>query len=343
MLQRRCLSTTARLLKTQENASTAAAAVNYNYPTKFTDFGAYTRRNEADKVPITEQLATKNPSITSLHSRLNLGKNFSHSTLARALICQSAQTKFVDNLGMSQFGKRLIWFYIQEYFTIKYPRLPPSVLRHLVDVYGSPLALSKVGKGLGVEEDGRPPYARYLADEKDEELIGKLLYSNKEVERESGVVEVVDQGNRTDNNLAMSEFVRALVAGTYAHNGGLDAASKFIRNYIIKPHKVDIASLLSFEQPTRELSTLCVREGLEQPVSRLMMETGRFSKTPVFVVGVFSGDIKLGEGQGSSLKEARTRAAVHALKSWYLYSPIDGKLPSEGGSDQYVSEGVVVM
>jgi hypothetical protein len=49
----------------------------------------------------------------------------------------------------------------------------------------------------------------------------------------------------------------------------------------------------------------------------------------VFVVGVYSGNDKLGEGAGSSLDEARTRAAVAALKGWYLYSPVDFRVPSE--------------
>jgi hypothetical protein len=64
-------------------------------------------------------------------------------------------------------------------------------------------------------------------------------------------------------------------------------------------------------------------------VARILIETGRKSRHPVFVVGVYSGNDKLGEGAGSSLDEARTRAAVAALKGWYLYSPVDFRVPSE--------------
>jgi large subunit ribosomal protein L44 len=39
----------------------------------------------------------------------------------------------------------------------------------------------------------------------------------------------------------------------------------------------------------------------------------------VFVVGVYSGREKLGEGQGASLKEAKVRANTNALRAWYLY------------------------
>jgi len=44
---------------------------------------------------------------------------------------------------------------------------------------------------------------------------------------------------------------------------------------------------------------------------------------------VYSGQDKLGEGAGASLNEARFKAAVAALKGWYLYSPAGGvMLPS---------------
>ena len=53
------------------------------------------------------------------------------------------------------------------------------------------------------------------------------------------------------------------------------------------------------------------------------------------MVGVFAGKDKLGEGAGASLDEARIRAAVAALKGWYLYSPLQVNVPSqaEGGRE----------
>ena len=66
---------------------------------------------------------------------------------------------------------------------------------------------------------------------------------------------------------------------------------------------------------------LCAREGFEPPLARLESETGRKSRTPVYVVGIYSGKEKLGEGAGSSLDMARKIASMASLKSWYLYSP----------------------
>jgi len=56
----------------------------------------------------------------------------------------------------------------------------------------------------------------------------------------------------------------------------------------------------------------------ERPISRLLKETGRFSNSPVFVVGIYSGADELGQGFGSSLKMAEFRAAEDALHRVYL-------------------------
>jgi hypothetical protein len=68
-------------------------------------------------------------------------------------------------------------------------------------------------------------------------------------------------------------------------------------------------------------------------VARLLSETGRYSIAPVFVVGVYSGVDKLGEGAGSSLDEARIRAAANALRGWYLYRPAEVTKPSDVEGD----------
>lgn len=130
---------------------------------------------------------------------------------------------------------------------------------------------------------------------------------------------------------ASTRFVRALVGAVYLH-AGKKAAYHFFKAHVLSRH-LDVSRLFEFRQPTRDLSKLCAREGFESPVARMLSETGRKSRTPVFVVGVFAGKDKLGEGAGGSLDEARIRAAVAALKGWYLYSPLDVKPPSqaEGG------------
>ena len=126
---------------------------------------------------------------------------------------------------------------------------------------------------------------------------------------------------------ASTNFVRALIGAIHLH-AGKKAAYNFFKAHILSRH-LDVSSLFEFRQPTRDLSRLCAREGFESPVARILSETGRKSRTPVFVVGVFAGQDKLGEGAGSSLDEARIRAAIGALKGWYLYSPLEVRVPSQ--------------
>ena len=133
---------------------------------------------------------------------------------------------------------------------------------------------------------------------------------------------------------AASGFVRAVFGAVYLHGGR--AAAKAFFNAHIASRQLDVARLFEFRQPTRDLSKLCAREGFEAPIARILSETGRHSRTPVFVVGVFSGSEKLGEGSGGSLAEARIRACIAALKGWYLYSPVEVRVPSDvegGGGD----------
>ena len=131
---------------------------------------------------------------------------------------------------------------------------------------------------------------------------------------------------------ASTGFVRALMSAVYLH-AGKKAAYNFFKAHILSRY-LDVSKLFDFKTPTMDLSKLCAREGFESPVARILSETGRKSRHPVFVVGVFAGKDKLGEGSGGSLDEARIRAAVGALKGWYLYSPLEVRVPSEATEDK---------
>ena len=136
-----------------------------------------------------------------------------------------------------------------------------------------------------------------------------------------------DMENGVDVEKASATFVQALMGAVYLH-GGRSVTKQFYREHFMS-RQLNVADLFNFRHPTRDVNRLCAREGFRAPVARIISETGRKSRHPVFIVGVYSGNDKLGEGAGSSLDEARTRAAVAALKSWYLYSPPDFRLPSE--------------
>lgn len=126
---------------------------------------------------------------------------------------------------------------------------------------------------------------------------------------------------------ACTNFVNALVGAVYLHLGRR-AAKAFFNEHIYARH-LDVGKMFSFENPSRDLQRLLAREGFDPAIARIKTETGRKSRSPVFVVGVYTGNEELAEGTGSSLDEARTRAAILALKTWYLYSPLEFRVPSD--------------
>ncbi|KAI1423323.1 ribonuclease III [Xylaria sp. FL1777] len=126
---------------------------------------------------------------------------------------------------------------------------------------------------------------------------------------------------------AHANFVRAVVGAVYLHCGS-DTAKAFVKSHVLS-RNLDLSNLFNFTLPQRELTRLCARENFDPPVARLLNETGRLSRTPVFVVGIYSGHDKLGEAVGPSLNAAKVAASINALKSWYLYSPGEVRLPSD--------------
>ncbi|KAK3353027.1 ribonuclease III domain-containing protein [Lasiosphaeria hispida] len=141
----------------------------------------------------------------------------------------------------------------------------------------------------------------------------------EEEENEYSMRRYGDDVTRSLAEKAHAHFVRAVVGAVYMHCGR-DAAHNFIKAHILS-RTLDFGRLFSFKKPTMELALLCDREDFDPPVARLLSETGRQSRTPVYVVGIFSGKDKLGEAAGPNLDHARLKAAMNALKAWYLYSP----------------------
>ena len=258
-------------------------------------------------------------------------------------------------------------YYTSEAILCRYPRLPTEVVFAAMWAYSGPKTLGTICREWGVEvvaEPGGEVDAGLLQcrrlETKDSSggvlipikevgtkrpnadkgwrvgVSSRTMYDNafgeeitrKEAEnQESSIAEDLKAGRVIPLLDACSKFIHALLASIYLHLGR--RAAKFFFNEHILSRHLDVSRLFQFQAPTRDLAKLCVREGFASPVARILSETGRRSRSPVFVVGVFAGTEKLGEGQGASLNEARTRAAVHALKGWYLYSPIDVRVPSD--------------
>ncbi|SCU89171.1 LANO_0D04104g1_1 [Lachancea nothofagi CBS 11611] len=293
---------------------------------------------------VPEELATQSASLSTLHKRLRLPDIFPKSTLARCLTCRSSQlsselnapsngaafpntvptNNFYDNHGLNIFGKNLLTYHVTRQIMAKYPRLPTVVLNAAVDAYISQNVLASVGKSWGIELENTSVLDRYIKEEPIQLSLGRLRFFNNTLKKEDGVELIMGQNFSEEAAfaLAVRSVIGALWAYTHEKNPAL--AFKFIDDHILS-RKLDVSKIFQFEQPTRELAVLCRRENLEAPISKLLAESGRNSKAPVFIVGVFAGSEKLGEGFGSSLKEAKARAATDALTKWYCYEPVKGQ------------------
>lgn len=306
--------------------------------------------------------ALSSAKLAALHARLSLPPRFPLQTLARTLIHQSADPNpAFNNSSLSQLGTNLLGYYTAEHLMCHYPRLPMSVLFAAQAAYVGPQALAQICKEWGVESVAEPggevdpgllqfrsiPAGASLPSTSQGAKTGrpnaershwntsttsKIIYDDQFGSPQPPPTPSTSSPNRHELQppvpleTASASFIRALIGATYLHCGA-PTTHRFYTSHFLSRH-LSLPSLFDFRIPTRDLSRLCAREGFEPPVARLESETGRKSRHPVFVVGVYSGADKLGEGTGASLNEARVRASAAALKSWYLYRPLEVCVPS---------------
>ncbi|KAF2089687.1 ribonuclease III, partial [Saccharata proteae CBS 121410] len=296
--------------------------------------------------------AAKSAKLAALHARIGMPQRVPLPTLARTLVDVSADPdKDFNNYTLSILGADLLKYFIAEHIVCQYPRLPMGVVFAADAAFIGPAALSSIRHEWGVEAVAEPggevdpgllqfkrvPPGHWKNDhDSPDPAVQWRVGLSTRVRRDDALGQFRYRTHKKREPMRAKEasleeasvdFVRAVVGAVYLHAGRV-AAIDFITAHFLRRH-LDISGLFDFTTPTRDLSRLCAREGFEAPIARLLSETGRHSRTPVFVVGVYSGTDKLGEGFGASLDEARVRAAAAALKSWYLYSPLDMVKPSE--------------
>lgn len=305
------------------------------------------------------QASRTSAQLAALHARLGLPSRLPLESLARTLVDPSADSneKF-NNSAFAVLGSDLLQYYTSEYIICQYPRLPLAVVFSVMNGYCGPRALATITREWGVQSAAAPggevdpallqfkhlppgasqalpntqwnvistqPIPDSKTGKRRHSISSRTIYDDAfgEMKKEDGE----DRSEGVTAEDASADFVRAVMGAIYLH-AGRAAAKQFFKDHFM-PRRLNIASLMIFRTPTKDLSKLCGREGFQPPVARILSETGRLSRHPVFIVGVFSGKEKLGEGAGGSLDEARTRAAVAALKGWYLYSPLDWRVPSD--------------
>ncbi|KAG8956784.1 hypothetical protein FRC04_000262 [Tulasnella sp. 424] len=178
-------------------------------------------------------------------------------------------------------GNHLMGLFAAEFVHASWPHLPTRIVKAAVSAYVGPQTCADVAKEWGM---GNMP--------------------------KEGDQKAVTQQD------AYASAVRSIVALTYQHLS-IGHARALVHKYFLS-REVDLRPLIKFRNPTQALQETVKAFGREKPVSRLLKETGRYSISPMYVVGVFSGADKLGEGFGSSLRMAEFRASEDALRKLYL-------------------------
>ncbi|KAI8909690.1 hypothetical protein EDD86DRAFT_190506 [Gorgonomyces haynaldii] len=214
-------------------------------------------------------LSNEAAALAAFKSRTGL--TLEDKALEHALTHKSHPQSEDASLKYHLIGDRVLGLYAAEYSSWKYPNLPSQPLEDLANQYVSVQSLSAVGQLWGIQ---------FVARSKNE-----LTPATK------------------------SWLVKSIVGAIYTELGPKETRS-FVKKHVLG-RAVDVQAIadvhLKLGNPRRLLKQLAQKLGQPQPVARLLKETGRESVAPVFIVGMYSGVHKIGEGHGSSLKMAETR------------------------------------
>ncbi|KAH9479579.1 54S ribosomal protein L3, mitochondrial [Psilocybe cubensis] len=191
------------------------------------------------------------------------------------------------NARLATLGNSLMGLFAAEHIQAKYPYLPTRVMKAAVTAHVGPMTCEAVAREMGAT----PLLRWHRGNAKDDTRT--LLHSE-----------------------ALASIPRSITGLLYKQRSLL-AAREFVHSYFLT-REIDIRAMLKFYNPKKALLEMVKKYQREPPKSRLLKETGRFSNSPVFVVGIYSGADKLGEGFGASLSMAEYRAAEDALHRVYL-------------------------
>ncbi|KAI7884759.1 ribonuclease III [Lichtheimia hyalospora FSU 10163] len=248
-----------------------------------------TRAFHARSVVRQEAVAPKIDSALSAFGA-RIGLQSLNPAVLEQAVTHSSVEENKGNQDLVHLGKRATGLFVTEYYHSKYPNMHMEGLNKVIQSHLVYKSVSKVGAQLGLQD-------------------------------------VMRWDRSTVQTVALGECLYALIGAVYKEQG-FDAAKQLVHAHILS-RDLDVRPLVKFDEPKRYLSALTRKLGKEAPVSRLLSETGRHSSAPVYVIGVFSGETKLGEGFGSSLKMAEFRACQDALIGYYGKEEKDFMLPSD--------------
>lgn len=171
----------------------------------------------------------------------------------------------------------------------KFPNLTSVEIASMARAYSSQFTLRNVGRLFGLHE--------VLRDTKG------VSISKRNADLATGV---------------LPNIAAAFVGAVYVDQGE-QAVNKFISQHILSRDVDKQAHVIFSDDFVGQLQKITKFLGHQQkPVARIIQETGRFSKNPVFLVGVFCGDVELGRSYGGSIKMATHLAYKAAIQNYRL-------------------------
>ncbi|GAA5887135.1 hypothetical protein JCM6882_009459 [Rhodosporidiobolus microsporus] len=267
------------------------------------------------------------------------------------------------NGALAQVGNALLGTFTAELLLQSFPNLPTRANKAALTLYAGPKNLAQVaaqqwGVGpsrldralVGKEDEGKMSAKERAYGHLVGGRGGARKVGNEVGAREGAAGPGLVRWNRKPTSPtkdavlfedALASVARAVLGAVYQTHG-LSAARSFAHAHflsrLVPPTSTalpspsassDILPLLKFTTPSRVLSLSLAAHGLPALRHSLLKESGRLSAHPTFVTGAFSGNVKLGEGFGSSLKMSEFRASEDALRRVYLGGGRREGLPSD--------------
>ncbi|GAA5945612.1 hypothetical protein JCM3775_000542, partial [Rhodotorula graminis] len=272
------------------------------------------------------------------------------------------------NGALAALGNSLLGTLATELVLQSFPNLPTRATKAAVTLYVGPKSLASVAQHawgvapsrldlalVGREDEGKVSrkdraYGHLVGGRGGPRKVG-----NEVGAREGAAGQGLIRWNRKPTTVgkdavlfedALASVARAMVGAVFQEHG-FAAARTFVHAHflarVVPPTSTvlaspsaaqDLAPLLKFNNPARVLSLSLTQHGLDPLRHALVKESGRLSAHPTFVTGAFSGDVKLGEGFGSSVRMSEHRASEDALRRVYLGGRRNVGLPSDAWANK---------
>lgn len=223
-----------------------------------------------------------------------------------------SEENFEKKIGISFTGKNLLHqAFVHRSFLNENPQIKESNerLEFLGDAVLEFVVSDHLFRKFGKEDEGHLTALRArlvntisLAQTAKELEIGGLLYLSRGEEKSGG----------RDNSGLLADTVEAIIGAIFI-DGGMEKASLFIENFILK--KIPDVVKTPLKDPKSMLQEFVQANGYPAPVYKVVREEGP-DHAKEFTVEVFIGGKPYARGSGPSKQTATQEAAQAALKVW---------------------------